>query len=145
MEFVCVRACAACAERISHVLLFIFHSFGAPSLSVLCFYGLCYDAMPLPIGTILEKLKKTDKPLSVDHVSADDIHELQCKINVNPQMDLRNLSDDTLTAVLIAFLKGLRESVLAPTTATEFIISAGQCVFFFFFQVETDQTRQMNT
>lgn len=101
-------------------------SIGAPSTNILCFYGLCQDAMPFPIESILEKLKKTNRPLSDDHVTARDVRLLECQINTNPNMDLHNEDDNLLTAVLIAFLAELRESVLAPTTATEFIINAGQ-------------------
>lgn len=102
------------------------YSNGAPSLSVLCFHGLCRDAMPLPIGTILNRLKRAEKPLSYSNVSVKDIRGLQCKINTNPKVELCNEQDNLLTAVLIAFLEELRDSLLAPTTATEFIISASK-------------------
>lgn len=101
-------------------------SIGAPSLSVLCFYGLCHDAMPIPVLKIFEKLKQTTRPLSDENVSVKDVHDLQCKISTDPKTDLHDEDDNLLTAVLIAFLAELRESLLLPTTATEFIISAGQ-------------------
>lgn len=101
------------------------HRIGAPSITVLCFYGLCYDAMPFPIEKMLQKLKETKKPLSDDHVLAKDVLDLQCEINANPGIELHEKDDHLLTAVLIAFLEELHESLLAPTTATEFVISAG--------------------